>query len=280
MDTHNPMVEVLLTVFNRAEYLDNCIKSVLTQTRGVYLLRILDDGNCPNVASVISQYTGRLVHHYKNPKRMGAAASIFTAIRRSRCEYFSIINDDDYWHPDFLAELLPPLQRDPSISISFCDHWIVDAKSRILAKETDVNSSKYGRAQLTEGLVPDLTKLVLEKNGVPMAMGSVVRKSAIPEQLLLPEVRSAYDYWLSLVVSHQSNKGYYSPRRLSYYRVHAAMESASKSSRRGSAIARTYVAALRHGLHRRHSKLFINRLLRLIGRIIMHSLKQRLRKHG
>ncbi|MGI8853638.1 MAG: glycosyltransferase family 2 protein [Methyloceanibacter sp.] len=277
MHTYKPVVDVLLTVYNRVDYLDTCIKSVLEQRRGEFLLTVLDDGNCEHIARIIARYTSPLVRHHLNPERMGVAASIFAAIKRTPCDYFSIINDDDYWHSNFLAELLPPLEQDPTIAISFCDHWLVDAKSRILVKETDVNTCKYGRAQLTGGVVPDLTSLVIKKNGIPMAMGSVVRKSAISEQLLLPQVHSAYDYWLSLIVSQHANKAYYSPRRLSYYRVHASMETASKSARRGDSIASVYAAALIHGVHRKHSLFFIKRLFKSIGASIKDRLTATLR---
>ena len=272
-------VDVLLTVYRRTAYLDECIKSVLAQTREDLAITVLDDGNCPKVASIIGRSRDPRIRHNVNPNRLGISGSVFSAIMRSRSKYFSIINDDDYWHPEFLAALLPPLEHDESIGLAFCDHWLVDSESKLLTKDTDLNSLRYGRANLKPGIVRNLTDLVLLK-GIPMAMGAIVRRSCIQEILLFPHIGSAYDFWLSLLVSDSGARGYYCPRRLSYYRVHEAMETASNVSSLPASFTRAYASALINRLHRKHSGFFIKEMSRHAFAFARHKLIELLANHS
>ncbi|MBU2858408.1 hypothetical protein HF289_16625, partial [Acidithiobacillus ferrooxidans] len=137
--------------------------------------------------------------------------------------------DDDAWEPEFLESLLLPFQNDPGVSLCFCDHWIVSEDGGIDLLGTDANSVRYGRDILPEGKIDDLEGLVLEKNGVPMAMAAIFRKNAIDIGLLVGDVAGAYDLWLSCLLAAGGNSAYYIAKRLTRYRVHGQMESGRKA---------------------------------------------------
>jgi hypothetical protein len=143
--------------------------------------------------------------------------------------YIAILNDDDAWEPEFLDKLVLPLQGDQNISLGFCDHWIASEDGSLDLQRTEANSVHYGRDILPEGKIDNLEELVLEKNGVPMAMAAIFRKDAIDFGLLVSDVAGAYDFWLSCLLAASGRPAYYVPRRLTRYRVHGQMETGRKA---------------------------------------------------
>lgn len=238
-------IEIFLTVYDRDQYLSCAIESVLSQTRRTLKLAVLDDGGRPAVARIVSRYTDPRLRHIKHNARKGVSASLFDAIRATDCPYFAIINDDDFWHPQFLEVLLGGLETHSHAALAFCSHYIVGADGNVDHKMSDDTNDRYGRSDLKEGIQVALPELVILKNAIPMAMGCVVSRKFLSADLLDPGVGKHYDYWLSLVLAHSCSYAYFTPKRLSYYRVHPEMETQRVSARMYDDMFRLYDLARR-----------------------------------
>ena len=225
----NPRVSVILTLYNRTEYLTGALQSALAQTMADFEIIVADDSGAGIAGPICDSFraTGK-VRHLANPTNLGIALSLKAALGAAKGEYFAILNDDDLWEPDFLAALLPPLEAHPDVVVAFGDHWIVGPDAVINLQDTEGNTARHGRAGLPEGRISDPADFVLRKNGVPLAMAALVRKSAVDTAEIVPEVSGAYDYWISCLLAAAGGGFYYVPRRVTKYRVHAAMETARR----------------------------------------------------
>lgn len=226
----SPRVTVVLTVYKRTDLLRFAIESALAQTFTDFEILIADDSGAQMAKEVCQPYAkDPRVIYAPNSETIGIARSLRDAIERARGDYIAVLNDDDVWEPDFLQTLVPALEADSKRVLAFSDHWIMDDSGNLDTKETDINTERYGRAALKEGDVPDPASLVLIQNGVPLAMAAVFRKSALDLKLLTPDVAGAYDLWISCVLASTRGSFYYSPKRLTRYRVHSRMETARRS---------------------------------------------------
>ena len=225
-----PRVSIIVTVFNRTEFLPAALQGALNQSFQDFEIIVTDDSASPAIQAICEGFGSDRIRYRTNSERLGVALNLRAAVAEAKGTYIAILNDDDIWEAEFLARLVPPLDADQGRVLAFSDHWIIDGKGSVDVAETDANSARYGRAALPEGEVADLAELVLIKNGVPLAMGSVFRRDAFDWARVVKEVSGAYDYWISCLLVSSGGRAYYVAQRLTRYRVHGAMETVRKSA--------------------------------------------------
>jgi glycosyltransferase involved in cell wall biosynthesis len=225
-----PAVTVIITVYKRLDYLREALRGVAAQTFDDYEVIVADDSGSGAAREIVATSVDPARLRYQaNPQTLGVAVSLRTAINNAHGRYISILNDDDVWEPEFLERLVAPLEANGNRVLAFCDHWIVGANGQIDHQATDDNTDAFGRRNLRVGDIVDPHALVLRKNAVPLAMGSVFRARAFDYAQLVPEVAGAYDFWISSLLAASSGGFFYVPDRLTRYRVHSQMETARRS---------------------------------------------------
>lgn len=226
----NPRVSVVVTVFNRTEYLAKAVASVMAQSFTNYEVLVADDSGKALSADIVATFNeSERIRYLANPASVGVALSIRQAVGQARGEFVAILNDDDVWERDFLAELTPPLFDDSDRVAAFSDYWFMDENGRIDSKLTDLFSANFGRLMMPEGVVHDPEHFAVIKEGIPIANAALFRKDAFDWTLVTRELAGAYDYWIACLLVVSGRPIYYVPRRLSRYRVHREMETYRRS---------------------------------------------------
>lgn len=143
------MISIIVPVYNAEQYLHRCIDSILAQSHTDFELLLVDDGSPDNCGAICDEYAARdsrvCVFHKQNG---GVSSARNFGIEKSRGEWITFIDADDYVHPDFLASLYA--QHDADLIIgSFQSVGSDELWNGILPNET------YGR---------DVLRIKLEKS--------------------------------------------------------------------------------------------------------------------
>ena len=224
-----PLVSVILTVYKRTEYLKEAISGVLNQSEIRYEIIVSDDSNCEEIKKISETFQNPRIKYRCNKTNLGVAQNVRSAINEARGTFITILNDDDYWKPDFLEKLLLPLKNNPEIVMAFCNHWLVNEVGIINKQATEDVEERYGRSILKAGELSNWKKFAVIQNGVPLAMASIFRKDALPLECIFPETKGAYDYWISCLLAKTGGLAYFVSERLTCYRIHNTMETGRKS---------------------------------------------------
>ena len=104
----NPLVSVIVPVYNVETYIYDCIESVLLQTYVNLELLLVDDGSKDKSGQICDQFSKRdcrvKVLHKKNG---GASSARNYGIDRANGEYLIFLDADDYWiENDFLRQFV------------------------------------------------------------------------------------------------------------------------------------------------------------------------------
>ena len=94
----NPMVTVILSVYNARPYLQECIESVLNQSFKDFEFLIVDDGSTDGSWEVICAYSDRRITSFQIQNSGVARAKNFL-IEKARGTWIAVIDADDVWHP-------------------------------------------------------------------------------------------------------------------------------------------------------------------------------------
>ena len=100
------MISVLIPSFNHANYLRQCLDSVLAQTIDAWEVVLVDDGSTDNSVEVAKTYNDPRIKVLENATNLGTYGTLQRALEESSGEYIAILNSDDVWAPTKLEQQL------------------------------------------------------------------------------------------------------------------------------------------------------------------------------
>lgn len=117
------LVSIITPTFNSANFVEETIKSVLSQTYPNWEMIIVDDCSCDNTEEVVSQYVreDKRIKYIRLEKNSGAAVARNKAMREAEGEYMAFLDSDDMWTAEKLSEQLSYMQEN-SIYFSCTDY--------------------------------------------------------------------------------------------------------------------------------------------------------------
>jgi len=137
-DQTEPIVGIGLPVFNGERYLAQTIDSILAQTFENFELVICDNASTDRTQEIAEGYALRdaRVRYYRNDRNLGAGPNYDLCFYRSRGEYFKWAAHDDLLAPDFIAQCVTLLDRNPDAVMSAVGVTHIDSEGRVLRVET------------------------------------------------------------------------------------------------------------------------------------------------
>ena len=186
-----PKITAILPTWNRAEWLEKSIQSVLDQTFGDFELVVVDDASTDSTAEIIERYSGKIRTIVFSENR-GVSAARNAAISTSDSEWIAFLDSDDFWHPDKLQKQIAQTKMRPACPLHFTDEiWIRNG--------VRVNPKK--KHQKKEGWIfqPSLALCLMAPSTV------ILRRELFEVHGLFDEnlpVCEDYDLWLRLTAQH------------------------------------------------------------------------------
>lgn len=99
-------ISVIVPVYNKKDYLEQCIDSVLSQKYGNLELLLADDGSTDGSGDICDRYAAKdervRVFHQENG---GPTAAVMTGLREATGDYYTFIDSDDYVSKDMLEKM-------------------------------------------------------------------------------------------------------------------------------------------------------------------------------
>jgi|GEM_PF-732451 len=135
----NPLVSVIIPVYNGADYISEAINSVLAQTYKNIEVVVINDGSSDETEKIVKAY-GNKVRYFKK-KNGGVATALNMGIERARGNFISWLSHDDLYFEDKLKKQVMELAnlKDKN-TIIYGNYVCVDADGK---KMYDVDLSNY-----------------------------------------------------------------------------------------------------------------------------------------
>lgn len=147
----NPIISILVPVYNVEPYIERCLTSILTQTMqdGIELI-IVDDCTPDNsidiaekvICNTPSHISCRVIRHDTN---QGLAATRQTGIRNAIGTYITFVDSDDYISSDYIESLYSYAVAHADCDIVIGDHYRVsnDGKCELCPSTHTANYSDF-----------------------------------------------------------------------------------------------------------------------------------------
>lgn len=129
-----PKVTVLIPVFNREQFVDEAIRSVIEQDFDDFELLLVDDGSTDRTPSVLEAWRRRdaRVVVVTSPVNLGIPGALNLGLAHARGTYVARLDSDDFMMPRRLAEQAKVLDAHPEVVLVSCAYDVVDVEGKHL----------------------------------------------------------------------------------------------------------------------------------------------------
>ena len=206
-----PLVSVVVPIFNGERYVLEAVNSVLAQTYTEFELILVNDGSTDRTRAAIEPFlTLERVRYFEQPRR-GPAAARNLALGHARGEIVAFLDHDDAWLPEKLELQVRYLGKHPDIGLVHGRMMYVDESGSPISYEKDWVGALEG--ECFAGL------FARNRIGTPTV---AVRAACLTEVGPFNEALArAQDYELWLRLAKSCRFGFID-RPLARYRVHQA----------------------------------------------------------
>jgi glycosyltransferase involved in cell wall biosynthesis len=129
-EENSPLVTVVIPTYNRANYIQRGIESVLRQTMGRWKLLIVDDGSKDRTKKVVGRYANDpRIKYVKLKNNRGVCYTLNHALSFVDTKYFSQLDADDWYEPDTLERCVKKMEEmGPKYAIIYGNDKVWKAK--------------------------------------------------------------------------------------------------------------------------------------------------------
>ncbi len=181
-DRKNLLVTVITPAYNRADFLEESILSVLNQDYPNIEYIVLDDGSTDNTKEVIEKYKDRIT--FESHKNVGEVRTVNKGLKMAHGDIIGIVNSDDPLLPGAIREFVKFMQYNPEIIVAYSD-WIFTDKNGKEMKRVKTRDFSY--------------EYMIRSHNCPLGASAFFKKEIL-KKLKGRDVNykyvSDYDFWL------------------------------------------------------------------------------------
>lgn len=214
----NPLISVIIPVYNCADYIAETVNSVLLQSYQNFEIILINDGSTDSSEEVcisLGKDKDNIVYQYQT--NAGVSAARNKGVSLAKGDYIAFLDGDDLWHPKKLETQLLFLSENPDYKIVCSDH---------LEVPPDFNNESVNNLNVvpTIELNHEFSGFVYHKQlqGHHFHIITMLIDSCYKEHLNFNpyfKVGEDYDVWLTLTAKYKVG---FLKENLSYYRRHPA----------------------------------------------------------
>jgi glycosyltransferase involved in cell wall biosynthesis len=125
---NTPLVSIVVPAYNHADYLKECIESILAQDYPRVELIVLNDGSTDMTPAILLAYGDRF--RWENQANMGQSATLNKGWAMASGDILAYLSADDSLRPEAVSEAVAVLAANPGIAVTYSDFDLIDEHSR------------------------------------------------------------------------------------------------------------------------------------------------------
>ncbi|HCT84075.1 MAG TPA: hypothetical protein DF296_02630 [Candidatus Margulisbacteria bacterium] len=183
---NQPLVTIITPSLNQSQYIEDTIKSVLSQSYPNIEYIVMDGGSIDGTIEVIKKYESK-ISHWESVSDKGQTNAINKGLKIARGKYWGWLNSDDYLAPDVVERVVAAFESDLETGTVYGKINIIDSAGNLIEQRSNNGIVTY------EGLLNGSSNVV--------QIGAFHRLDLIKKYGYLSEEYNYcmdYDLWLRL----------------------------------------------------------------------------------
>ena len=210
------VVSIITPMYNSGKYIEETLKSVISQTHENWELFIIDDGSSDNCVELVNEFK-KIDNRIKliiNGKNQGAAISRNIGIKKANGRYIAFLDSDDLWVPTKLEEQINFMSKN-QLALSYSSYEKIDEFG---------NHIKNINVVYTQTTYHNL----LKSNYIGCLTAMIDLKMMEQKKIYMPNIATRHDHGLWLAIVREGFNVCGNPKILARYRYRKGSISFSK----------------------------------------------------
>lgn len=242
----NLTIDILLAVYNNAEYLAAQLHSLMEQTYPHFRIIARDDCSTDHSIEIIEEFNQRYPEKIvliKGNENLGARGNFATLIHHAQADYIMFCDADDVWFPTKIEESLILMQKNEALYgrnspiLIHTDLTVTDKHLCVL------NHSFWNYSKLNPQLANHLNRLLT--HNVITGCTLLINKPLLSIVAPIPKEAIMHDWWIGIVASTFGHIDFLDKSTL-FYRQHGKNDTGAKNWRSLG----TYWSHMKKGMER------------------------------
>jgi len=215
-----PLVTVLMTVYNGAEYLKTSVNSIVTQTFEDFELLIVNDHSTDNSVEIIESFNDKRFVIHNNKRNLGQTKSLNIGLKHAKGKYVARMDADDMAFPLWLEKLVKFFEKHQECAAIGSQAIVIDSTGR--TKKTRMVPGSFH-----EIIFRIFFDSPMNHVSVLLNRELILKNGGYNEEF---KVTQDYELWSSLIRNNYSIINI--PDVLVSYRVHSSSKGFLEASKR------------------------------------------------
>lgn len=182
MSDESPLVSVIVPTMNQADYIDECIRSILAQNYSPIEIIVIDGGSTDGTIGILSGYGDRI--RWISEPDSGIDEALNKGFDLSNGEIIGWLNSDDvYFRVDGVRRAIAAFREDPRVDVIYGDIAII-SRDGILLRLRLLSPFRAAR---------------LKRSNVIAQPAVFMQRRVIEKARPRAYISLDYEYWLRLV---------------------------------------------------------------------------------
>lgn len=125
-NSSQPLVSVCIGTYNRADYIRECLDSVLAQTYPNLEIIVVDDASTDRTVDLLRSYGNRIKMVLRTDNSGKPATPRNDGIKLAKGTYVAFLDSDDCWYPEKVARQVALMEMYPEVMLVHCYCRIID----------------------------------------------------------------------------------------------------------------------------------------------------------
>jgi glycosyltransferase involved in cell wall biosynthesis len=118
-------VRIYLFTYRRHNLLPRAVASLLDQTHKNWICELHnDDPEDSFPEKLAARVNDPRIEYARHKKNLGPTATFNLAFQSAKEPYVSILEDDNWWEPTFLARMISIMARHPDVTVGWANMWL------------------------------------------------------------------------------------------------------------------------------------------------------------
>ena len=220
-----PLVSIVVTSYNHAEYLDQRMKSLLLQTYGNLEIIVVDDHSTDGSAEVFDKYR-KYPHVYITilAENGGYARACNYGVKISNGDYIMFAECDDFNDPIYVEIRMEKMLQNPHVGVGYCRSNMVNANGFVYGVDFQYREKAFQSFCYKDVLIPHaiVRKFFLFSCIIPNMSAAIIRKNYFKSiGGFNPRYKACadWDFWCRIA---EKCDFYYIAKPLNFFRNHAS----------------------------------------------------------
>ena len=197
-----PLVSYCIPAYNHAQYVEACIKSILTQSYPNIEVVVIDDCSTDSTYEIVRSQDDSRVRAYRNPVNMGPGETANRCIRMAKGEFIAVSGSDDVHLRDKTSIQVAHLLANPNVGVAFTTPEFIGPQGEPLGRGQQLDLPVF--PVFNSGRVAMFQEL-LRRGNFLLAPSAIIRRSVVERVGLfdpgLIQLQD-YDYWLRIALEN------------------------------------------------------------------------------